>query len=159
MNYYNELIRETYNEKELVIINKFFSSFINYLLKVQKHIYEGEKIKNDKFLDTVEKQEKLKELDKKRTYAHNEYLKTTNDFFELLKNKTGFIIPNSFKEDRTSLADAGALFIRNISNTEIKSTIKGSVRDDLVKDIEKNSNLLYNSIEKIENNFNIKLNV
>ena len=55
-----------------------------YMSRVVEHIYKGNEIRADRFMDAAEKREEIGRLDRKRTAAHDRMLKSFASFLDLL---------------------------------------------------------------------------
>jgi hypothetical protein len=159
MNYYNELKRKTLTNAEKDIVVNFFSTYFDYISTVENHIFQGNEIRNDKYADIEEKQEKLKSLDTIRTAAHNKYLSTVTDFAHLYTAKTGLFLPLSLLRNRATMADLGAMLCYDIARIIPKDTSSdGELRDELANDIHGQIITIDNLKSKIKQDFNIVIN-
>ena len=67
-----------------------FADACEYWRRVIDHIYKGNEIRADEWMDFSEKQEEIKRLDRKRTEAHNRLLISAADLIDVLDRDTGF---------------------------------------------------------------------
>lgn len=159
MNYYEELKRQSFNDEQKNHLVSFFNSYFEYIEKVRRHIFDGNKIRSEKHLSVDEKQEKLKRLDNARTNAHNKYLLTVDDFRNTYKNTVGIILPDSYFQNRTTKADFGAMICYNVLKIDKNITRpEGKLRDTFAEEIERGKIKISDIIEKIENDTHISLN-
>ena len=100
----------------------FAQNAAEYFLKVANHIYEGNEIRSDVWMDVNEKQEMLKHLDKERTIAHNNLIKS----FYQIYGADGI-------ENRTQLADKVAMMVFEKIGIEVNCKSEGSARDELAE--------------------------
>jgi hypothetical protein len=106
-----------------------------YFIRVADHIYTGNEIRADSFMDASEKQDEIRRLDRKRTAAHDRMLKNFAPFLELLQEKEGFAAAGYRLENRTQIADFVALIAFELTDIEPTSRIEGSIRDELAEKI------------------------
>lgn len=103
-------------------MSTFAKDAAEYFLKVSNHIFQGNEIRSDSFMDINEKQEKLRQLDRERTIAHDELVRSfcqTNDFRGIT--------------NRTQLADRVAMMVFEKLNIEAYFVTEGSARDELAE--------------------------
>lgn len=104
-----------------------------YWKRVIDHIYKGNEIRADKWMDYSEKQEEIKMLDRKRTNAHNKLLVSASDLIDLLNNNTEFDKSNYSLDSRTQIADFIALIAFELIGLTPSSMVEGSARDELAE--------------------------
>lgn len=108
-----------------------------YMSRVVDHIYKGNEIRADRFMDASEKKDEIRRLDRKRTAAHDQMLKSFASFLDLLRGVEGFD-ENSFRlANRAQIADfvAGTAF--ELVGMEVEASGDGSVRDELADKLHK----------------------
>lgn len=110
---------------------------LEYLRRVEDHIYKSNEIRDNRFMDRSEKQEEIDELDKKRTIAHNKTLESFKPFLDLLKTETEFNADDYALENRAQIADFLADIAFEAVGKEPSSRIEGGVRDDLAEKVHK----------------------
>ncbi len=106
-----------------------------YMCRVIDHIYTGNEIRSDCFMDAYEKQDEIKRLDRKRTVAHDEMLKSFAPFISLLKEQAGFDDADYRLDNRTRIADFVALIAFELLDILPESKGEGNIRDELAERI------------------------
>ena len=106
---------------------------LEYFRRVEAHIYQGNEIRNDEFMDFAEKQDAVSALDRKRTRAHNELLEVFEKFTDILKAGTDFENSHYRIENRTQKADLVAMMIIELIHQKPASHIDGAARDEIVE--------------------------
>ena len=158
MNHYNELKRKTFTDTEKQTITAFFSTYLKYIKSVEEDIFLGNEIRNDKFADIQERQDVIKSLDSKRRSAHDQYLRTVDDFAKLYTKKTGIFLPSDFFRNRATMADLGAMICYNINNINPQTkSPDGALRDQLANNVHKEVITIDDLKSKINNDFDIKI--
>lgn len=115
----------------------FFADFLEYMMRVEAHIYMGNEIRADLFMGFSEKQEEIKTLDRKRTQAHDKMLSSFTSFLGLLRMVPDFH-ENVYKiGNRTQIADFVALIAFELLGKKPTSRLEGSVRDELAEMLHK----------------------
>lgn len=104
-----------------------------YMKRVEAHIYRGNEIRADEFMDFAEKQDEISRLDRKRTEAHNRMLSSFAPFLDLLKQDTFFDESKYKLSNRTQIADFVALIALEIMGIEPTSRKEGEIRDELAE--------------------------
>ena len=106
-----------------------------YWRRVIDHIYKGNEIRVDEWMDFSEKQEEIKRLDRKRTEAHNRLLISAADLIDVLDRDTGFDRSAYRLANRTQVADFIATIAFELMDMEPSSTVEGNIRDELAEKI------------------------
>lgn len=106
-----------------------------YMKRVVDHIYKGNDIRADSFMDISEKQDEIRRLDSKRTDAHNKMLKSFAPFLRLLKEQADFNAADYRLESRTQIADFVALIAFELIDMVPETRVEGSIRDELAEKI------------------------
>lgn len=135
------------NAENKEIGKKLLEDALEYMRRVEAHIYKGNEIRAEKFMDYSEKQEEIATLDRKRTRAHNKMLESFKPFLDLLKSKTDFDADDYALENRTQIADFVATIVFETIGAEPVSKIEGSVRDELAEKIH-NRDFSYEQIKE-----------
>jgi len=117
------------------IANQLALDAKEYFIRVVDHIYTGNEIRADIFMDASEKQEEIKLLDRKRTAAHDKLLNTFESFLGLLQEQKGFDAAGYKLENRTQIADFVASIAFELIGLEPASGVEGSIRDELAEKI------------------------
>lgn len=104
-----------------------------YWNRVIDHIYKGNEIRADMWMDFSEKQEEIGRLDRKRTEAHNKLLLSAADLIDLLSRDTGFDKSDHRLENRTQIADFIASIAFELAGVKPESAVEGAARDDLAE--------------------------
>ncbi len=118
-----------------IIAEKLISDAAEYMRRVEAHIYKGNEIRSDMFMDHAEKQDELSRLDRKRTEAHNRMLTSFSLFLDLLRDVPGFRESDFNLSNRTQIADFVALIAFEIMGIEPSSRKEGEIRDELAEKI------------------------
>lgn len=126
---------------------KLLEDALEYMKRVEDHIYTGNDIRADSFMDFSEKQESIAVLDRKRTRAHNKMLESFKPFLEILSTETDFNADDYALDNRTQIADFLATIAFEVFDTEPVSRIEGSVRDELAEKIH-NRDISYEQIKE-----------
>ena len=121
------------NEENKLIAKKVYSDACNYWKRVIDHIYKGNEIRADEWMDYSEKQDAIKSLDRKRTEAHNKLLISAADFIDLLCRESEFNKDEYRLDNRTQIADFIASIAFELVDQRPSSTVEGHVRDDLAE--------------------------
>lgn len=124
---------------------------LEYMKRVEDHIYKGNEIRADSFMERADKQDAIRRLDRKRTEAHNKMLVSFESFKRLLNEKTDFDEKNYDLSNRTRIADFIAMIVFEMTGEEPSSRVEGNVRDELAEMIH-NGRLSYDSIREIASN-------
>lgn len=106
-----------------------------YISRVVDHIYTGNEIRSDSFMDAFEKQDEIRRLDRRRTVAHDKMLKSFAPFLRLLNEQTSFKATNYRLENRTQIADYVALIAFELIGMAPEARAEGSIRDELAEKI------------------------
>lgn len=106
-----------------------------YLCRVIDHIYTGNEIRSDCFMDAYEKQDEIKRLDRRRTVAHDEMLKSFVPFISLLKEQGAFNDADYRLDNRTQIADFVALIAFELIDILPEAKGEGNIRDELAEKI------------------------
>ena len=106
-----------------------------YWRRVVDHIYKGNEIRADEWMDFSEKQEEIMKLDRKRTEAHNRLLISAADFIDVLSRNTEFDKSDYRLGNRTQIADFIAALALELMDMKPSSTIEGNIRDELAEKI------------------------
>lgn len=104
-----------------------------YMRRVEEHIYKGNEIRADQWMDYSEKQEGIKRLDRERTEAHDKLLISAHAFIDLLDENTDFNKSEFRLENRTQIADFIAMIAFELVDMEPESRVEGYIRDELVE--------------------------
>ena len=130
---------------------EFAEAAAEYFGRVEQHIYKGNEIRADSWMSIDEKQEELKQLDRKRTQAHDRLIRMYCQNFDF-----------SNIENRTQLADKVAMMIFRGLDIEIGDNMKeGDIRDALAEHLHENKITkeqiitILNRPHKIERSVNI----
>ena len=113
--------------------NKLIAAAEDYLKKVEAHLFKGNEIRADMFMDFSEKQEAISYLDRKRTEAHNRLLAVFPSFLDLLKSDAGLKASDYRLDNRTQIADFVAMIAFELIGREPSSRVEGNVRDELAE--------------------------
>ena len=117
-----------------------------YLKRVEAHIFGGNEIRADAFMDVSEKQDAIRSLDRKRTAAHNEMLESFGPFLDLLKDNTSFDANDWNLANRTQIADFVCEIAFEALGVKPASRGEGDIRDELAEKMHKQE-LTYEQIE------------
>ena len=120
-------------EENKLIARNVYSDACNYWERVVDHIYKGNEIRADQWMDYSEKQDEIKRLDRKRTEAHNKLLISAADLIDKLKRESEFDKDEYRLDNRTQIADFIALIAFELTNHSPTATIEGHMRDDLAE--------------------------
>lgn len=120
-------------EENKLIARNVYSDACNYWERVVDHIYKGNEIRADQWMDYSEKQDEIKRLDRKRTEAHNKLLISAADLIDKLIRESEFDKDEYRLGNRTQIADFIALIAFELTNYSPTSTIEGHIRDDLAE--------------------------
>ena len=115
-----------------------FADAIEYIKRVEAHIFKGNEIRADMFMDFAEKQDEISRLDRKRTDAHNRLLTSFYPFLDILKDQSDFNRDDYRLDNRTQIADFVSLIIFEMMNIEPSSRIEGDIRDELAEKVHRN---------------------
>ena len=110
-----------------------YSDACEYWKRVVDHIYKGNEIRADLWMDHAEKQDAIKSLDKKRTEAHNKMLISAADFIYILDAETEFDRSEYRLDNRTQIADFIASIALELMEMAPASRVEGNVRDELAE--------------------------
>lgn len=127
-----------------------------YWKRVEDHIYKGNEIRADKWMDYSEKQEELKRLDRKRTEAHDKMLISAADLIDILSKYSEFDKADYRLGNRTQIADFIAMIAFNLLGITPSSTLEGNVRDELAELLHNgtiNTVMIRNALEKYSDSF------
>lgn len=124
-----------YNHKTAEVL---FADAIEYIKRVEAHIFKGNEIRADMFMDFAEKQDEISRLDRKRTDAHNRLLTSFYPFLDILKDQSDFNRDDYRLDNRTQIADFVSLIIFEMMNIEPSSRIEGDIRDELAEKVHRN---------------------
>lgn len=108
-----------------------------YLKRVEAHIFKGNEIRSDMFMGFAEKQDEIGRLDRRRTAAHDQMLKSFAPFLALLGSETDFNEDDYRLGNRTQIADFVATIAFELLGKEPASTKEGDVRDELAEMLNK----------------------
>ena len=120
-------------EENKLIARNVYSDACNYWDRVVDHIYKGNEIRADQWMDYAEKQDEIKRLDRKRTEAHNKLLISAADLIDKLNRESEFDKDEYRLDNRTQIADFIALIAFELTNHSPTATIEGHMRDDLAE--------------------------
>lgn len=120
-------------EENKLVARNVYSDACNYWERVVDHIYKGNEIRADQWMDYSEKQDEIKRLDRKRTEAHNKLLISAADLIDKLNRESEFDKDEYRLDNRTQIADFIALIAFELTNHSPTSTIEGHMRDDLAE--------------------------
>ena len=109
-----------------------------YLKRVEAHIFVGNEIRADAFMEVSEKQDEIRRLDRKRTEAHNRMLASFNPFLDLLREAPGFNESEYNFSNRTRIADFIALIAFETIGMVPASIKEGDIRDELAEKLHRN---------------------
>lgn len=115
------------------IAGAVYADACEYWKRVIAHIYEGNEIRADMWMDFSEKQDAIKTLDRKRTEAHNKLLISAADFIELISKETEFDRSEYRLDTRTQIADFIAGIAFELMEKKPSSGIEGNARDELAE--------------------------
>ena len=115
-----------------------FADAKEYMARVEAHIYKGNEIRADMWMDHEEKQEEIRRLDRKRTEAHDQMLKSFGSFIDILRRQPAFDESCYKLANRTQIADFVAGIIFELLGLKPASQVEGSVRDELAEKLHKN---------------------
>lgn len=118
-----------------------------YIERVEAHIYKGNEIRADAFVDFSEKQEEIQRLDRKRTEAHNKMLASFAPFLDVLVRESEIDKDDYMLDNRTQIADFVAMIAFDAIGLEPESKAEGNVRDELAEKMH-NGEITYEQIEK-----------
>lgn len=105
----------------------FAEKAAEYFFRVEQHIFGGNDIRADIWMDRDEKQEAIKQLDRARTNAHNELIRSYCQNFDY-----------SGISNRTQLADRVAVMVlTGLGKTVDVVVTEGAVRDELAEMLHK----------------------
>lgn len=135
------------NENNKAIGLRLLADAKEYWERVEAHIYKGNEIRGDLFMDFSEKQEEIATLDRKRTNAHNKMLESFKPFLDLLKTETEFNADEYKLDNRTQIADFIASIAFELMGAEPASRIEGNVRDELAEKLH-NKEFTFEQIEQ-----------
>ena len=110
-----------------------FTDACEYWRRVIDHIYKGNEIRADEWMDFSEKQEEIKRLDRKRTEAHNRLLISAADLIGVLDRDTEFDRSAYRLANRTQIADFIATIAFELMDMKPSSTVEGNIRDELAE--------------------------
>ena len=117
-----------------------------YMKRVEAHIYGGNDIRADAYMDISEKQDAIRSLDRKRTAAHNKMLESFGSFLDLLRQQPEFDEDDYRLENRTQIADFIAGIAFEALDLEPISRKEGDARDELAEKLHKQE-VTYEQIE------------
>lgn len=121
------------DEKNKSAAEELITDATEYMKRVEAHIYGGNEIRADSFMDVAEKQDAIRRLDRKRTEAHDKLLASFNTFLDLLRDVPGFKENEYNLSNRTRIADFVALIAFELMDTEPSSCKEGDIRDELAE--------------------------
>ena len=132
-----EIIRQIdwQDANKKIAAETLFADAKEYITCVEKHIYKGNDIRADMWMDHTEKQDELSRLDRKRTEAHDRMLTSFNPFLDILKASPDFEESKYNLSNRTRIADFVATIIFEIMGAEPRSQKEGEIRDELAEKI------------------------
>ena len=139
------------------IAETVYSDACNYWERVIDHIYKGNEIRADMWMDFSEKQEEIKKLDRKRTEAHNKLLISAADFIDTLEKKSDFKRNDYRLDNRTQIADFVSGIAFELMDMKPTSTVEGSVRDELAEKIHSGEVTEKMITDRVEDTFSLKL--
>ena len=108
-----------------------------YMSRLIDHIYKGNEIRSDSFMDASEKRDEIGRLDRKRTAAHDRMLKSFAAFLDLLRGAEGFDENDHRLANRAQIADFVAGIAFELVGMEVTPSGDGSVRDELADKLHK----------------------
>ena len=117
------------------VAEAFIYDATEYMRRVEAHIFKGNEIRADQWMDYSEKQDEIKRLDRKRTQAHDKLLGSAKNFIDLLDDKTDFSKCEHRLNNRTQIADFVATIAFELLGMEPESKVEGQVRDELAEKI------------------------
>ena len=117
------------------VAEAFINDATEYMRRVEAHIFKGNEIRADQWMDYSEKQDEIKRLDRKRTQAHDKLLGSAKNFIDLLDDKTDFSKCEHRLNNRTQIADFVATIAFELLGMEPESKVEGQVRDELAEKI------------------------
>ena len=120
-------------EGNRLIAENYLSDALEYMKRVEAHIYKGNVIRADMFMGFAEKQNEISRLDRKRTEAHDRMLNSFSLFLDLLRDIPGFIESEYNLSNRTRIADFAAMIAFEITDVEPLSRKEGEIRDELAE--------------------------
>ena len=125
-------------EDNKVVAQCLIDDAVEYMRRVEAHIYKGNEIRADSFMDFSEKQEEIRTLDRKRTEAHNKMLTSFAPFLDILIEQSEFDKDDYMLENRTQIADFIATIAFEFVGVEPDSRTEGSIRDSLTEKLHNN---------------------
>jgi hypothetical protein len=130
-----EIIRQIdwAQEGNRLIGENFLSDALEYMKRVEAHIYKGNEIRADMFMGFAEKQDEISRLDRKRTEAHDKMLNSFSMFLDLLRDIPGFIESKYNLSNRTRIADFTAMIAFELIGIEPSSRKEGEICDELAE--------------------------
>ena len=123
------------NERNRKAMRVVYSDACDYLERVEEHIYKGNEIRADQWMDHSEKREALKHLDSKRTEAHNRLLTSAAVFIDVLEENSDFKKSDYKLGNRTQIADFISMIAFELAGIRPDSMMEGKVRDELAEKI------------------------
>ena len=145
------------DESNASVARQLFSDASEYLRHVERHIYKGNEIRADMWMDFSEKQEEIKKLDRKRTEAHNKLLISAADFIDTIENKSDFKRAEHHLDNRTQIADFISGIAFELLDMKPASTVEGSVRDELAEKIHNGEVTEKMITDRVDAAFSLKL--
>ena len=130
-----EIIRQInwHNEDNRIAAETLIADAKEYMERVEAHIYKGNEIRADMWMDNAEKQEKIQQLDRKRTQAHDQMLTSFGHFIDVLRNQPEFDESRYKFANRVQIADFVATIAFELFGLKPESQVEGSIRDELVE--------------------------
>ena len=119
-----------------------------YIKRVEAHIYKGNEIRADMWMDYAEKQDEIRILDRRRTEAHNKMLASFNPFLDLVRDVPGFKESDYKLANRTQIADFVASIVFELLGSDPVSRLEGDVRDELAEKLHKKE-ITYEQIDRL----------
>jgi len=110
------------------IAETVYSDACEYWRRVIDHIYKGNEIRADMWMDHSEKKDEIGRLDRERTKAHNKMLISVADFVDLLYRNTEFEKCEYRLDNRMQIADFIALIAFELLDITPSSTLEGGSR-------------------------------
>ena len=123
------------NERNHRAMRAVYSDAREYLERVEEHIYKGNEIRADQWMDHSEKREVLKRLDSKRTAAHDRLLTSAAVFIDVLEENSDFKKSDYKLGNRTQIADFISIIVFELAGIRPGSMAEGKVRDELAEKI------------------------
>ena len=121
------------DERNHKAMRAVYSDACEYLKRVEEHIYKGNEIRADQWMDHSEKREILKRLDSRRTEAHDRLLTSASVFIDVLEENSDFNKSDYKLGNRTQIADFISMIAFELAGIRPDSMTEGKVRDELAE--------------------------